>query len=86
MIFDTCQIYARRGLSAIFPGAARCASGKLRRVEVLALHLRADPMHDSRTNLATASELGGDLLQEGVATLDRKRPRGGENGVELGIG
>jgi len=51
-----------------------------------ALHLGANAMHHAGANLATALQRDRNLLQEGIATLDRERPGGRHHGVELGIG
>ena len=59
---------------------------EIRRVEMPALHLGADPMHGTGTKLAAAVQQDGDLLQEGVAAVDAYRPSGSHHGVELGIG
>ena len=43
-------------------------------------------MHHARAYLATALQLGGDLPQEGVATISGNRPGGPHHGVKFGIG
>jgi hypothetical protein len=42
-----------------------------------ALHLGADPVHSTRTDLDTAVQHDGDLLQERIAAIDVDRPGGG---------
>ena len=54
-------------------------------IEEFPLHLRDHAMHEAWPDF-TAAQLGGDRLQECVATLDRKRPGGGQNSIKLGIG
>jgi hypothetical protein len=43
-------------------------------------------MHDAGAYLTMALQRAGDCLQEGIPTLDRKRPGSGQNGIKLGIG
>src|SRR5262249_16577061 len=43
-------------------------------------------MHHARTNLATALQRAGNLLQECVAALNRQGPGGAHDGVKFGIG
>jgi hypothetical protein len=43
-------------------------------------------MHGAGSDLATARQLVGDLLQKLVAPIDRDRPGGGHDGIELIIG
>ena len=51
-----------------------------------ALHFGANAMHHAGANLAAALQLGRDLPQEGVATINGNRPSGIHDGVEFGIG
>src|SRR5262249_43485893 len=60
-------------------------AGQIRRIEMRALHLGADAMHHAGANLAAALQRAGNLLQEGIATLDGNRLRGSHHGVEFGI-
>src|SRR5262245_51934248 len=69
--------------SAVFaPGSAP----QLRRVEMLALDLAADPSDDARSDLTGGRELSGNRLQKFIALVRSERPSGGQHGVELGIG
>jgi hypothetical protein len=73
----------RDGSAMILPGSALRFD---RRVEMRALHFGADAMHDAGADLAAAAQRAGDLLQEGVASIDAYRPRGGHDGGKLVVG
>jgi hypothetical protein len=50
---------------------------EIRRIEMPALHLGADPMHHARTNLDTPVQQRGDVLQERgrSSVLSQSRPK-----------
>jgi hypothetical protein len=71
---------------AIFRAAAGRTRCELRRLEELALRYADRAMHRAGTDLFAAAQKASDLLQKRIAALDRDRPGGSEDGVELGIG
>ena len=58
---------------------------QIRRLEMRALCLNADPMHHAGAYFTTALQRAGHRLQECVAAFHRHRG-GGHDGIEFGIG
>ena len=82
---DTERVRVHHGGLAILRHAARMT--EIGRIEMLALYLGADSMHDARTDLARMTgQCRGDRLQKAVAAVNVNRTSGAQDGVHFVVG